>query len=675
MTVALETNENLPTECRYDTRSKTKVMDQILERLEQIQKDMQDQLQAQLQEQLAKVQQDMRDPIQESQRSMAQPDAYSWRAPVTIRPQQYQACTSTPMNYPKGSSSNLGDNPTNPVLPDLDMAGMDKAKIDAKDLSLVPDLVLPPKFKTLEFEKYNGTSCPEAHITMFYQRMTGYTFMKQYSHVTDMTPDRITLQNIEKKQNESFSATKIFPNIVMSGEMIEKAIRSGKIYAGENAKRSAPRKKENELIERFIKMGIVKFDDPLVRNVAGNPLPSHSDQGVNTIIESGGRRTRANVAEERPKGMKSYCEFHDEEGHKIQECIVFRALVQSLMDNKEIEFYEEVKSSEEGEDSKKVPWNYDCNVMIPGEENLVSTSEEGQNVGFCMCSGRRYDPLKTRTELVKGKALAVEQKKEKMARLETPVNEPDTRSALMKVLNETYVTEDIFVNKLESLVNNISADNFIFFNDDKIPPGGMGSTEALHITTRCKGYTLLGVLINNGSVLNVLPLSTLNRLPVDSSHMKTCQNIVRTFDGTEKRAMGKIEIPLLIGPNTYEVDFLVMDIKPSYNFLLGRPWVHSAGAVPSSLHQKLKLVAEGRLVTINTEEDIIAFVTSDALYIGADDEAIECSFRSLEFVDATFIVEWDKILVPKISKTTRMGLQLTIGKGALLGKGLGRYLQ
>ncbi|KAA3488147.1 Gag-pro-like protein [Gossypium australe] len=191
--------------------------------------------------------------------------------------------------------------------------------IDAKDLSLVPDLVLRPKFITLEFEKYNRTSCPEAHITIFCQKMTGYVnndqlllgstakwynqlsrakinswkdlaqaFMKQYSHVTDMTPDRITLQNMKKKQNESFrlyaqrwrevatqvqlpllekettmlfintlkapfinhmlgSATKSFSDIVMSGEMIEKAVRSSKIDAGENSKRLAPKKKENEV--------------------------------------------------------------------------------------------------------------------------------------------------------------------------------------------------------------------------------------------------------------------------------------------------------------------------------------------------------------------------------------------------------------------------------------------
>lgn len=118
--------------------------------------------------------------------------------PIAIISKQRQTDTSAPMNYPTGSGSNPRNSPTNHEVPDLnEMAEKEKVelprhledrykwleeklramenadyhrRVDAKDLSLVLDLVLPPKFKTPEFEKYNGTSCPEAHITMFAEK-------------------------------------------------------------------------------------------------------------------------------------------------------------------------------------------------------------------------------------------------------------------------------------------------------------------------------------------------------------------------------------------------------------------------------------------------------------------------------------------------------------------------
>ncbi|KAK8578866.1 hypothetical protein V6N12_069210 [Hibiscus sabdariffa] len=456
-----------------------------------------------------------------------------------------------------------------------------------------------------------------------------------------------------------------------------------------------------------------------------------------------------------------YCLYHNEQGHDIQECVDFKVLVQSMMDNKQMEFYEEatpeeidvyaseeetprkdvessfsvviISGSRRGEmvegsrprvviqrpmpfpykDNKVVPWRYDCDMAIQGKND---SGERVNDVGFFTRSGRRYVPKEGEYDKIKGKTLIIEPEKRETSAPESPINEPvkeeevreflkflkhseynvveqlhklparisvlalllsseSHRNALLKVLNETFVPKDISVNKLDKLANNINADNFIYFNDDEIPPNGRGSAKALHITTRCKGYTLPGVLIDNGSALNVLPLSTLNRLPVDSSHMKTCHNLVRAFDGTERSVMGRIEIPLQIGPIVYDVDFLVMDIKPTYNCLLGRPWIHSAGAIPSSLHQKLKYISDGRLITVNVEEDIIASISSDAPYVAVDEDAVECSFRSLEFVNATFIAEGNRIPVPKLSKTTRMGIKLTVGKGARVGRGFGKYLQ
>ncbi|KAL4342152.1 hypothetical protein GQ457_08G037070 [Hibiscus cannabinus] len=812
---------------------------------------------------------------------------------------------------------------------------------DARELSLVPDLVLPPKFKMPEFEKYAGTTCPEAHITMFIRRMTGYidndpllihcfqdsltgsaarwytqlsrteinswkdlahAFIKQYKHVSDIVPDRVTLQNMEKRHDESFrqyaqrwrdvatqvqppllekeivmlflgtlkkpflnrmigGATKDFSDIIMNGEMIENAIRSGKIEDQEYQKKTNSRRKEGsssnaaiynvayskpltvgqpkttttassahpaqrtdqrkkietveftpipmtygelfknlydthiispfyvspiqppyppwydpkvkceyhggvpghsienctafkKAVERLIKMGVLKIDD----SPNTNPLPNHAGPSVNALINKEGRKIKASV--EDVKSPLNWVWQTMVKAGLLQTNTESEELspeVQQMMSNKELEFFERneleeadicategevpkqtssfpvliisgTKKQENGEsskprivfqkptpfhfeDQKRVPWKYDCGI-ITQEGTQENPVKEVNDTGFFTRSGKRYVPEKI--DNPKGKAVAVDQEKPKDD--EYPVNQPVSeeqakeflkflkhsdysvvehlhklparisilslllsseahRNALMKVLNETFVPSDVSVNKLDRLVNNINAPNYIYFNDDEIPSGGMGTTKALHITTRCKSYTLPGVLIDNGSALNVLPLATMERLPIDSSHMKACNNTVRAFDGTERKVIGKIEVPLIIGPNTYEIDFIVMDIRPTYNCLLGRPWIHAAGAVPSSLHQKLKFILDGQLVTVNAEEEIIASVTTDAPYIEVDEKAVECSFRSLEFVNATFVAEGNRLRIPRLPDATKMGVKLTVGKGARAGMGLGKRLQ
>jgi len=34
-------------------------------------------------------------------------------------------------------------------------------------MCLVLDVVIPPNFKVLEFEKYKGATCPERHLSMY----------------------------------------------------------------------------------------------------------------------------------------------------------------------------------------------------------------------------------------------------------------------------------------------------------------------------------------------------------------------------------------------------------------------------------------------------------------------------------------------------------------------------
>ena len=82
-------------------------------------------------------------------------------------------------------------------------------------------------------------------------------------------------------------------------------------------------------------------------------------------------------------------------------------------------------------------------------------------------------------------------------------------------------------------------DNYISFSDDKISPNRHGSTKALHITIKVKDCTLPKFLINNGSSLNVMTLSTLMRLLLDRSYMKHTKTMVRAFDGIRSKVIKK----------------------------------------------------------------------------------------------------------------------------------------
>ena len=99
-------------------------------------------------------------------------------------------------------------------------------------------------------------------------------------------------------------------------------------------------------------------------------------------------------------------------------------------------------------------------------------------------------------------------------------------------------------------------------------------------------------LFDNGSSLNVMPMSTLSRLPIDLSDMKKSQMVVWAFNGTKREVLDNIKLPIQVGPFTFDSKFIVMDINTSYNFLLGRPLIHMAGVVPSTLHLIFKFMVE-----------------------------------------------------------------------------------
>ena len=175
------------------------------------------------------------------------------------------------------------------------------------------------------------------------------------------------------------------------------------------------------------------------------------------------------------------------------------------------------------------------------------------------------------------------------------------------------------------------------FCDNELPAEGRSHNKALHVTAICRGKVVNRVLVDDGSGLNICPLSTLKQLRIDLGKLEQNQVNVRVFDGVQRDTLGAVNLTIQMGPAEFEAKFQVLDIDTSYNLLLGRPFIHMAGAVPSTLHQMMKLVWKNEELVIHGERN------HSGKQVPVFDEMPQGSdFYTVELVNAT-----DEGLVPQ----------------------------
>ena len=178
------------------------------------------------------------------------------------------------------------------------------------------------------------------------------------------------------------------------------------------------------------------------------------------------------------------------------------------------------------------------------------------------------------------------------------------RDTLIRALSQIRVDT---ATTLGGLIHFLTADRatcIVFFEDD-LPPEGLDHVRPLFIDVACLGHRVSSVLLDNGSALNICPLVTTIALGFSSSDFGPSTQTVGAYDGTLRTVMGTLTTHVMIGPVRYSVFFQVLRIQSSFNLLLGCPWIHEAGAIPSSLHQKVKFIHKGHIITIQFDKDVV----------------------------------------------------------------------
>ena len=119
-------------------------------------------------------------------------------------------------------------------------------------------------------------------------------------------------------------------------------------------------------------------------------------------------------------------------------------------------------------------------------------------------------------------------------------------------------------------------------------------------------------MVDNGSAINVCPLKILPKLGLTEVDLKPSEVVIKAYDDIKRPVAGTFRALVKISPIEEWVNLHVIDILVTFAILLGRPWFHPLGGLPSTLHQKIKFPHEGKIVTILAEtEAVVAALNLD----------------------------------------------------------------
>ncbi|XP_016490959.2 uncharacterized protein LOC107810675 [Nicotiana tabacum] len=241
------------------------------------------------------------------------------------------------------------------------------------------------------------------------------------------------------------------------------------------------------------------------------------------------------------------CEFHQERGHKIEDCIALRKEVINMLHQGHLK---ELMSNR-------------------GRANFARGREQHQ--------GPPKPPSPTRTiQMIIGGGDGASINNVKFT---------TTHRLKHSITHEWYdeLEESIIFDMLDT-------HNLVFPHYD-----------ALVITLRILDTYVRYITVDDGIGACIIHPQVLVQMKLEDKIVS--RYIMLTgFNNALKRTSGEITLPFLAGGVTLETIFHIMDQDMAYNSIIGRPWIYSMKAIPSSLYQIIKFPTLWGVFSIRGEQ-------------------------------------------------------------------------
>ncbi|KAF5464252.1 hypothetical protein F2P56_014344 [Juglans regia] len=132
----------------------------------------------------------------------------------------------------------------------------------------------------------------------------------------------------------------------------------------------------------------------------------------------------------------------------------------------------------------------------------------------------------------------------------------------------------------------------ISFGEDDCKGVLYSHDDALIVTMLIANYTTQRILIDNGSLADILLWELYEKMGIGPGRLRPAPMTLKGFFVKTVQPVGSIALPVIVGSSlsttTTMIDFLVVRTRSAYNTIIGHPTLNAIKAITSTYHLKVK---------------------------------------------------------------------------------------
>ena len=173
-----------------------------------------------------------------------------------------------------------------------------------------------------------------------------------------------------------------------------------------------------------------------------------------------------------------------------------------------------------------------------------------------------------------------------------------------------------------------------------------------------EGFNTRRVLVDNGSLADIIYLSAFQQLKVDQKRLRPFDSPLVSFNGDKVYPKGIVTLTVTADSHPFQVtnkhNFLVVDSPSSYNVIIGRPTLNRWKAATSTYCLKVKFPTEQGVGEIKGDQ-VLARECYQAVLASKENHTWTIEKKNPEIIEKLETIE---LVEGSPEKTTQVGTNL-----------------